>query len=337
LFHLTAPGVLDGCVKLPGSLPVESSSDSPRAETSPLSADEQFTADLKALGDTGLATFWMDVPAVTAAYDQAAALSTPGMDPSAGVDTLYGSLRAGSDHLELAFQAHVNDGYQDTSTGTDLTALPDSTTVAFATRPSPDRIESAWNSGSEMMGVTSSQDLTEQTGLTMPTDLVTLMSWGTVFAMDASNFNASAVSTGDLGAIDVGVRFFGDSQAQNAVLNDVEAGLTEAGEVDLARTTTSDGVVIASNERYAGSLGGGGSLGSSDAFTRAVPNAEDAVASAYVDLNGLSGMLQQIDEITPSPETDEAIRALEPLSSVGVAVYAAEDERVSGQIRLTFD
>jgi hypothetical protein len=188
-----------------------------------------------------------------------------------------------------------------------------------------------------MMGVTSSQDLTEQTGLTMPTDLVTLMSWGTVFAMDASNFNASAVSTGDLGAIDVGVRFFGDSQAQNAVLNDVEAGLTEAGEVDLARTTTSDGVVIASNERYAGSLGGGGSLGSSDAFTRAVPNAEDAVASAYVDLNGLSGMLQQIDEITPSPETDEAIRALEPLSSVGVAVYAAEDERVSGQIRLTFD
>jgi hypothetical protein len=95
--------------------------------------------------------------------------------------------------------------------------------------------------------------------------------------------------------------------------------------------------VIASNERYAGSLGGGGSLGSSDAFTRAVPNAEDAVASAYVDLNGLSGMLQQIDEITPSPETDEAIRALEPLSSVGVAVYAAEDERVSGQIRLTFD
>ena len=48
-------------------------------------------------------------------------------------------------------------------------------------------------------------------------------------------------------------------------------------------------------------------------------------------------MLQQIDEITPSPETDEAMRALEPLSSVGVAVYAAEDERVSGQIRLTFD
>ena len=308
-----------------------------QAKTSPLSQDEQFTADLKSLGDTGLATFWMDVPAITAAYGQTAALSTPGVDPSAGVDTLYGSLRAGSDHLELAFQAHVNDGYQDNSTGTDLTALPETTTAALATRPSPARIETTWNSASEMMGVADSQDLTQQTGLDMPADLVTLLSGGTVFAMDASNFDATSVSNGDLGAIDVGMRCYGDSQAQNAVLDKVEALLTEGGEVDLARTTTPDGVVIASNDRYASSLGAGGSLGSKDAFTRAVPNAEDAVASAYIDLNSLSGMLQQIDDIAPSAETQEAIRALEPLSSVGVAVYAVQDERVAGQIRLTFD
>jgi hypothetical protein len=94
---------------------------------------------------------------------------------------------------------------------------------------------------------------------------------------------------------------------------------------------TDDGLVVASNEDYAGMLGSGGDLGTSDGFETALPDGSDSTVAYYLDFDRLTDAMAQ-DE---SADEDD-IESLEPMRAIGSSLTQVD----GGQrwtTRLVFD
>ncbi|GAA3218680.1 hypothetical protein ACFP63_08260 [Oerskovia jenensis] len=116
------------------------------AKKSPLAEAPRFVADMKALGDPGLISYWADLDGVATALDGqdgAEALSTA----TDGLHSFAGAARAGADHLEVAIAVGADEKVLaplDGAGGSLLPGLPESTLFASSATIDPASVDRLW-------------------------------------------------------------------------------------------------------------------------------------------------------------------------------------------------
>lgn len=129
------------------------------AEESALADDDAFTADMAALGDAGLVSFWADAQSLLDWSLESSgelpddALTEEYLAELDGYTTMTGALRANPDGIELEFltagDAELLAPYQTSGTSV-AAALPETTLVAVAGSAAPDAIDDAWEQFREL-------------------------------------------------------------------------------------------------------------------------------------------------------------------------------------------
>jgi hypothetical protein len=312
-------------------------------ESAPLSDDEQFTADMDRMGDPGLASFWVDVPAIVDAAKQSGAdtdqLEMAGLDFSQ-VTSVYGTFRAGSDNIELAL---LSSGEQIVENGeTTVGELPDTTLVALSVSGLGDAVPGQWerlrDTLEEIDPGTFDQQVAafeQETGLALPEDAATLLGDNLTVALDSEGLDSDTFSMGfDPEAVNAGVRFSGDAEAIQDVITRAQAALEAQGApLQMATEEVDGGVVLATNDDYAAQMTEGG-LEDDDTFAGAVGDTGDNIGIFYVNLDQAASIARDFAE--QSGEDDEFVGYLEPVRAFGVNV-TAEDGYTQAIVRLTFD
>jgi len=307
------------------------------AETSPLSEAERFAEDMDQLGDEGVASFWFDVDALLELAELQESPEAQSM--TAALEQIHsyaGAFRAGDDYLELAVSVDSDIEISDEDDNP-VVNLPDSTLGAVSVSNGGDYVETGFEQlrafGDQTLGAPGAFDaeiaqFEAESGLMLPEDLVTVFGENVTAALDSSGLTPQTLSSP--AAVGFGVRFTTDPAAIQDILDRVQAQLSaSATPVALATRDTDDGLVVATNESYAETLAGNGALGDSDAFENAVPDAEEAEAVFYVDID----MAKQVAEDFDQDDTG----ALEPMRAFGVSIQQGDDGYTQGFFRLTFD
>ena len=310
------------------------------ATDSPLSEDPAFAADMERLGDQGIASGWLSVQGFV---DALPAGSMPeGVDPDQllGADSIAVALRFDENYVEYA---GIASGAQ---TPTDITAnpvvdLPESTFVAASLSEGSQQVDLMWSTLESMMRSSgqsldvATQRVEDETGLVLPDDVKTLLGDNVTMALDSEGLDIQRLAeSGDPGLLRLGARFQTDPAAFHAVLDKITSYAASQG-TELPLTTT-DGegfVTVSTNADYAEQLAEDGSLGESETFQRAVPNADEAVALFYADFDAVEQQVTQAMRQAEVPE--DVIENIQPISSVGLSSWVPEDGQIAFSMRLT--
>ena len=309
------------------------------AESSPLSDNESFNEATDQLGDQGVASFWVDVDAL---------LEVPELQEGAELESMMvgleeihsyaGAFRAGDDYLEMAVSVNSDIEISDEDDNP-VVNLPEGTVGAISVSNGGDYVDMGFEQlreFSEQMSPGSfDSEITQfeaESGLMLPEDLQTVFGDNVTAALDSEGLTPEALqSPADIPNIGLGVRFTTDPAAIQDVLDRVQAKLGESGApFTLATQETDDGLVVATNEDYAASLADDGELGDSDAFADAVPDAEDAEAVFFVDLD-------KVTQIASDFDAEDDAAPLEPMRAFGMSVQQGDDGFTQAIFRLTFD
>ncbi|WP_336707781.1 DUF3352 domain-containing protein [Oerskovia sp. USHLN155] len=106
-----------------------------------------FAADMKALGDPGLISYWADVEGAIAALEGQEGADELDAAVTQGLRSVAGAARAGADHLEIAIAVGADDKVLAPMEGAGtslLTGLPDSTLFASSATIDPASVDQLW-------------------------------------------------------------------------------------------------------------------------------------------------------------------------------------------------
>ncbi|MFI9571705.1 DUF3352 domain-containing protein [Microbispora rosea] len=285
-------------------------------KAAPLSGDPRFTADLDALGEPGVLSFWMDVEKVAdAGWSEVAA--TPVLRQIRGM-RFAGALRFSGDYAELAGITRGGTATQGRPEPVRIGELPASTVAAASVSGLGDLLREQWPSvesaASGSGGATVRQALDEartQYGLSLPDDLATLLGRTLTLALDEQDLDGALPRVGAVLTTDT-------AKARDVVdrlkghLNGMERS------ADIATAEGDGRFVIASTQEYADALNGSGSLGESETFRLAVPDAANATYAVYADLDRLEKLY--LDGLKGQERADA-----EQLRAVGLSGTHGED------------
>lgn len=313
------------------------------AEKAPLAADKGFTADMKALGDPGIAAAWGDLARI-ADLERAGLASTGTGDPDADavlrqqLDHARGHLAvalrfAGGDGLELA--GRVTGGQpvpgMAGTTVHHIGELP-ATTVAALSIDHADVI--AGQLVDEVASVMEAQgtsredalaDIGAQAGLFLPADAKAFVGRNLLLALDGEGLTSTPA---------FGMRTVSDPASASAVFATIQADLDRFQVLPtgtIAYDEVDDGIVLASTPAYEQVLAhGGGSLGKAARFTAAVPRADSAQGILYVDVATLLDRAGSHLDLSP-----ELRKNLQPIAALGLTETSSGDGAGQFSLRIT--
>ncbi|MFC5730036.1 MULTISPECIES: hypothetical protein [Nocardioides] len=170
--------------------------------------------------------------------------------------------------------------------------------------------------------------LEEATGLTFPEDFEAL--GGEAIAVVArSGFDPSSAAE-DPSKLAAAVRIMGDPDRIEEALAKVRGAVGRSGATYLHSEATDDGIVVGPNVDYLEELASPGeTLGDSDRFERAVPDADGATTVIFIDFDAGNWLVGLMD--------DDRDRAdVEPLDTLGFTVTEDGDEQ-HVLVRVTLD
>ncbi|MBA3266024.1 MAG: DUF3352 domain-containing protein [Nocardioidaceae bacterium] len=293
------------------------------AESSLADSDE-FQADMESLDGLGIATLWVDIEG---SIDLASTEILGGGDDmedqlgflQAQYQRVAATFRFESDAAEIATNVYgdvVDVSHDDNQ----VVTLPDSSVLALSQAGGAARLDASWDditALAESEGVDFEQELADfeaQTGISLPDDLETVLGDNIMFVADSEGLTEEALEGGQFDAVNAGVRFTGDPEAQAALYDEVSQLLNAEGELPLIALEAEDGFVMATNDTYAETLEQlGGDLGSSETFQSVVEDAESKEAVFYFNWDLVED--QVIDAATGDPEVAENIK---PLRAIGI-------------------
>lgn len=230
--------------------------------------------------------------------------------------------------LDASTKAFLGNG-----AGAAITRLPDDTLAALAVSPAKGWVEAQLKPLTQQGGVSSEelyQGVEEATGLQMPEDLETLLGRTSVLSLGGS-FDPRAVESGGPESLPVGLTITGDGPAIGRVWSRM-VHRNETLEQVVGLSFIDDDTVIASpSNAYRNTLSAGGRLGSNDTFRSVVANADQALAAAYVDLDGKNDWFATLAGTDP-----EVKRNLEPLSAIGMSAWVDGDV-LHSRVRIATD
>ncbi|MFY0405796.1 DUF3352 domain-containing protein [Solicola sp. PLA-1-18] len=309
------------------------------AEASPLSQDDTFSADMAELGEQGVASAWGDLEGL--AKIAGADADDLALAKEQGLTSAALALRAGSDYIEVASAARVTDAASaDTDERSQVGQMPDDTVAAVGFAGGGKAVEQGWKAFEEALAGTPgfAADLDEiesGTGLSFPGDLVTLFGDNLTLAVGERGLDGlgNLQDPSGLRSLDVGLRSVTDADELTSVIGNLNRLVGQAGVPELVTKESDDGLVVATNDDWAGKLAEGGSLGDTDAFTKVVPDGDDAVGVLYVDADKVSDVVGSVG----GSDAAEAKKYLDPVRAIGFSVGAPDGDYTSGSLRVSFD
>lgn len=314
------------------------------AEDAPLSDDEEFRADMSALGDEGVASAWVSADAYQMFSEIAGGAGlAPGpggsfgtaaarpVAPSPSLPFAAGSvayaLRFDDRYVELALVGNSPDLAAPADTESPIVGLPETTLFAMSLANGDEYVQQAWEQFAalaEQTGQSFEREINRferQTGLTVPDDLSTLLGDHFTFVVDSDLGNLE-----DPSDLRVGALLDTDTEAAQDVIDKL---VTLAGEgVDIA-TVDADGVLaVSTNEAYAGELTGG-SLGETDAFDLAVAYGAESDIAAFFNVDELEGLDLFMEQM------GEELANIAPIQAVGFSADLGDEGEYRASFRLT--
>ncbi len=169
----------------------------------------------------------------------------------------------------------------------------------------------------------------EETGLSLPEDIETLMGDGVVVAV-GGGIDVDAISNGGAGEVPVGIKIKGDADEIQAVLDKLKdmAGPEAA---EYLEVTDADGdAVLGLQEEFVKDLASKDGLGDDKAYQKVVEG-DDAQSILYINFNADDNWLVRVSK--DSPEISEN---LDPLAAFGLSSWI-DDDVVHGLFKLTTD
>jgi len=320
------------------------------AAESPLSANEQFQADMASLGDEGVASAWVSADAYDALSEAAVGLGgmAGGMVPGLGAGLGAGlgvsggapALQTGSMAYALRFEeryvevAMVGSGGELPAASSDsespIAQLPESTLFAASVADGGAYVQQSLDqmaAAAEQTGMNFERELRrfeKETGLTVPDDFVTLLGEHFTFAVDS-----------DLGGLDtptelrVGALLDTDAAAAQTIIDKIVAAA--GGGIELASVESDGLLAVGPNEAYATELAGG-SLGESSSFDLAVAYGADSDMAFYLNVDEL----ETLDQFASEADA-EVLENIATLQAVGFSMELTGDGDSRGSLRVTVD
>ncbi|MCG5220516.1 DUF3352 domain-containing protein [Streptosporangium soli] len=249
-----------------------------------LAENPDFTGDIDSVGEQGVLSFWGDLDKIT----KLAPAMTAGQDPEALKQLaglrFAGALRFDGSYVELAGLAR---GAQALNAGDPAAAriadLPASTIGALSISGLGEMFSKQWAQINKMSGSdpTIQQFITgaQQSGLSIPQDVVTLLGENLTVAVDENGLTGSTPK--------IGARIVTDPAKGQEVLGKIEKLLASqgTGAPQLGKVAGDGVLAVASSQEYAQQLSEAGTLGESETFQTAVPDADSSTFALFVDLD----------------------------------------------------
>ena len=300
----------------------------------------EFAADMSGLGD-GVASAWIDMSAAEGLAGLANPLSLGAVGNMAGVTTVAGGTgRAayvlrfdGADAIEVAGSFTAADAVTGIGSASldGLAELPASTVLAFGLAGGDQMVDPMWASIRQQLEAAGAEpdemvaEAEKELGLTLPDDLRTVLGSNLLATLDDAGLRS--------GELQVGVRATTDVTAARPLVERMTALLQQL-QPEVRSQMTDDGYVIATSGSAARRLveQSGDTLADTEAFGRALPDADDARIALWVDvkplITGISGSLGGDSTVDPN---------LEPLAGFGMTVSTTDDGSGSFRMRLVTD
>ncbi|TQM76590.1 uncharacterized protein DUF3352 [Thermopolyspora flexuosa] len=270
-----------------------------------LAQNGDFSGDMATLGEPGVLSFWANLSEVIkSAGDGITADQREQLKDLEG-SRFVGALRFDSAYAELAGMVRgVKNLPEGGTAGAQVTTLPATTAGALSISGLGELLNERWNdllrsapSGAD--GTSFEQQLNQlqqATGLRLPQDLVTLLGTNVTLAVDERGLDQQNPN--------IGVRFATDAAAAEQVYAKLERLFNQSAGAGMGTTTTTatpqifkaskEGTfVLAASQAYADELAKDGALGQNETFTTAVPDAEKAAFTLYVDLDKIEPLYLQ--------------------------------------------
>ncbi|GAA4909870.1 hypothetical protein HD597_008337 [Nonomuraea thailandensis] len=254
-----------------------------------LSDNAEFSEDMGAVGEQGVLSFWADMGGLIELAKKEIPAEQQAAVEQAKDARFAGALRFDSAYVELAGIVRGAKGLtpQGDLPKAGLGTLPASTAGALSISGVDQAITKQWaeiEKQATAAGGTQISQLLQQAktqfGLQLPGDLATVFGKNFTIALDSEGLDSDQVKGG--------VRVTTDDPAKvQAVLDKVLTALTQnGGTAPQIAKVTGDGVfTAATTDEYAKKLAAEGTLGDSETFQTAIPNAADVNYALFVDLD----------------------------------------------------
>lgn len=288
-------------------------------ESGSLADSENFSADMDALGDDGIASFWLDTPGLANVVQPEDLLGMGGMagmtDPTgmglpegASTESPFGdpeellaqsgrvaaTLRFESDYVELhGISRDAQNGIETSGEPNIAATFPADTLAVFGFSGGENLVTEYYDliqqMDPEMLAEAEGQ--LSQLGMTLPEDAQVLLGRSFGIGVDSSIMNSVMSGSPNPEDIAVGLKVDTSDPARFQELLDQFMTMGGEGAPTLQQQVDGDVVSVALNESYLGALTGGETLADDDAFNLAVNNAQDADALFYLDLRPIAPLL----------------------------------------------
>lgn len=293
-------------------------------EAGTLAENDSFESDMDDLGSLGVMAFWADA-SVLDEFDVAAANPALGMTADAADTDIpdvsgrtAGTVRLTPGAIELHGIARGVEGIalpEDSTVDPLISQLPADTAVAISLENGASMVQAAWDhfAAESPEEVREATQAAEAEGFSLPDDIKAVLGDSMVLSAGPGLIEAFLdVSPTDSGmpALPIGYRAATDTTRLQDMLNEngLGAGVTVMREDDGVLTLGVD-------QAYVDALadGAGDTLGSSDLFTAAVADADNAQMVIFVNVN-------PFEQFYLSEVTDANTRsALEQLGAIGIS------------------
>ncbi len=302
-----------------------------------LADNAAYTKDVDALGDEGVFSAWADLEGV-ASIDELSDVLGPDAKKAFGEATTAAvTLRAGSSSLELAATGKTDKAPQGVKT-TSIADLPADTALALSIAGFGDQMAEQFESGfiDGLQGEGDDDDLAsfeKEFGLKVPEDIETLFGDGLALVVGGDNLETLPMMSGpqDLTKLDIGLKLTTDPVKGADLAKRLVDLAAEIG-VPLVSTPADDGVVISTNPGAAEAFAGGGDLGKSDIYQKAVEHKGEG-SELFVNIDTI---LEALLASNPPPDVEDVLNELGPLSAFAVS-STSDDKRFKATVRLTLE
>jgi hypothetical protein len=234
------------------------------------------------------------------------------------------TLRFNDGALELAAAGGTND--QTTAMLGDggvrtLMDLPADTAAAASFSLGDGWVQKMMDQFSSMSGMSSEEmisQLEQESGMTLPEDLQTLLGDSATIALSSSFTPDDFVNSSDGSDVPVGMLVHGDADAIGSVLDKVAAANPTDATV-FGHDASGDDVAIGPNSDYRAELLKDGGLGASDTFQNLVPEADKASIVMFVNFDAGDWLVKL------AQDDAEAKANLQPLQGLGISTWIDGD------------
>jgi hypothetical protein len=255
------------------------------AKDNSLEQNEKFSADMKALGEQGFASVWADMKGVAAISGKVDSEAMAGISDA----SMAAALRFDSSYVELKGIARGDQSVKVNSAdaGDIIGQLPETTAAAVAVSGGESLVDTMWSqleksSNGNIKEMT--QEIEDETGLSLPDDLKTLLGKNLAVAVDKDADNGPQIAA----------RLETDPAKAEPVVEKLVTLLREkAGNVPVRQAKDDDTLVVATTEEYAQRVLKAGSLGDSETFKQTLPDTKGAVTIGYLDFTAADSLSKE--------------------------------------------